>query len=335
MILPRPTARRVPEKVLYLVYIIAVTLLGTELCLRFGLVISDKYAIHARIKELNGDRKALILGDSFSLNSKGSFARLIEEQLAAEGFATLNLAGPGYGPHDYLLMLKLYGGKFQPDLVILNYFVGNDLNAALYRHARCDSPAQKLKELLNRSYLGPMLIKARAQMYWQKQLSEARDRAAREGDDLQGTASPFLLELGRAHPEHYLTSILVNTPESLAAWRENEKTLFEIVRMTRKAGCRLMLNILPPSPQVTERHHPFFRTMGFTIDRRVLSERVHQDLVLAFCEHHELACLDLLPAFRARSDQSLYMEHDTHWNPEGNRLASEIVKEPLAAIIRS
>src|SRR5262245_9011596 len=111
---------------LYILYLLVVVFLVLEISLRFGFPRSETYTIEQSIAGMGAGRRVLILGDSFSLNMEGSFARLLESHLSARGCQTLNLARSGFGPGDYLSMLERYGGDFRPDLVMVNTYVGND-----------------------------------------------------------------------------------------------------------------------------------------------------------------------------------------------------------------
>jgi hypothetical protein len=53
-----------------------------------------------------------------------------------------------------------------------------------------------------------------------------------------------------------------------------------------------------------------------------------------FCSAHGLRCFDVLPALRAARDRELYLEQDTHWNAEGNRIAFEEIRRNLESAPR-
>ena len=65
-----------------------------------------------------------------------------------------------------------------------------------------------------------------------------------------------------------------------------------------------------------------------------MHEEVDIDLpqrrLIEFCEQAGIRCMDLLPAFRARStEESLYALRNTHWNEAGIRVAAELVRSYL------
>ena len=78
--------------------------------------------------------RILALGDSMVWGGYGTdinqtFVKVLEKKLNNNlngRFSVINTGVIGYGPHHELLYLKERGYKFEPDLVILNFFVGND-----------------------------------------------------------------------------------------------------------------------------------------------------------------------------------------------------------------
>ena len=314
---------------IYLAYLVAIVCLALELCLRFGVVASEAYKIDTSIAGMREGPRALILGDSFSVDGDDSFGRLLGEYLSARDIRSLNLARSGFGYGDYLSMLQRYGVAFQPDIVIVNTYVGNDTSDTAYRPARTRGGKQFAKRWLARSYLGSLLLEVREKAISKNRLERvARVRESR-GRGPSELVNPFLVELSWAHPDCFLTNLLLETPDALPAWEANQATLLEIERIADSMNARLLLSVLPDSVQVNDSHHAFYKELGFTLDARMLGTSIPQDLLGRFCADHELWCLDLLPAFRQHREHELYKTGDSHWNAEGNRLAFEVVRDEL------
>ena len=112
---------------------------------------------------------------------------------------TANLASSGFGPVNYLEMLKEFGVKYQPDLILLNYFVGNDLMDTHFTLNRTNPPPQHLKALLKQCYLGRYLLEVRARLYQQKRIKTAqRDMEKTLPADAR-PLNPFVNELVREY----------------------------------------------------------------------------------------------------------------------------------------
>jgi hypothetical protein len=70
--------------------------------------------------------RLLILGDSFIL-PRSLLAKSLARDLADHNVSVLNAAISGTGPFEYLAEMKAVGVTFKPNVVLLSYYVGNDL----------------------------------------------------------------------------------------------------------------------------------------------------------------------------------------------------------------
>src|SRR5579885_1658619 len=80
--------------------------------------------------------RILVLGDSFAegiqVPLEKTFPYILEQKLNSEAeggkrFEAINLGVSGFGTAQEYLALKHYGLKYHPDLVILAFFIGNDV----------------------------------------------------------------------------------------------------------------------------------------------------------------------------------------------------------------
>lgn len=83
-----------------------------------------------------GKTKVLLLGDSFTwgLSAKPVF-NSFPDILAARGYVVYNTGIVGAEPAQYLAVAEKYIAQLQPDIVIVNFFAGNDIMYA-YREVR-------------------------------------------------------------------------------------------------------------------------------------------------------------------------------------------------------
>jgi GDSL-like Lipase/Acylhydrolase family len=76
-----------------------------------------------------GRARIVMLGDSITFGSRvrdaETFAALVESR--SERYEVLNLAVEGYGTDQELLQLEHFGLRYQPDVVVLNFAVTNDV----------------------------------------------------------------------------------------------------------------------------------------------------------------------------------------------------------------
>lgn len=120
------------------------------------------------------------------------------------------------------------------------------------------------------------------------------------------------------------------------ASRRNVEKVAEAVRYLdeacRERGIRLAVVLIPDKEQVYREYIPA-RFLP-------LPPSCMEDLRVAL-ERRDIVAIDLLPSFReeASAGKLLYWADDTHWNPQGIRLAAEIVwsriQEVLSAQVKS
>lgn len=106
------------------------------------------------------------------------------------------------------------------------------------------------------------------------------------------------------------------------AWKDHLANILALRDLAASRGAAFALVIIPSKEQV----YPWLLPPGSPADLEQPG-RVFQ----SFCADNAIPCLDLLPVFRAKADQTprrwldpetdLYWRHDGHWNLKGNRLA--------------
>jgi hypothetical protein len=111
----------VPFSCLTSVLVFAALLEGA---LRFGIIENAQYDRAQNQKKTK--YKLLILGDSFIL-PRSLLAKSLARDLAEHDVSVLNAAVSGTGPFEYLAEMKAVGMNFKPSVVLLSYYVGNDL----------------------------------------------------------------------------------------------------------------------------------------------------------------------------------------------------------------
>ncbi len=128
--------RRHPARRLALA-LLASALLFEGLC-RTGLVPNRRQALAAE-RAVAGRPSVTVLGDSFSIETGNPATTRLRRHLSHLGLATVNLAAPGMGPTDYLAQPEDSGPTPASRLVIVNYYVGNDLTDTLSLDAASSS----------------------------------------------------------------------------------------------------------------------------------------------------------------------------------------------------
>jgi len=114
-------------KALLVVASTAIGLVAAEGALRLGLVPNRQYdRVRPQRDPASARLRLLILGDSF-IRSGSQLDSELQSRLAAYDVSVLNLAEGGTGPFEYLSAMRGAGAEFRPNVVLLSYYVGNDL----------------------------------------------------------------------------------------------------------------------------------------------------------------------------------------------------------------
>ena len=310
------------QNVVLVVIPLLLLILLFEMILRFG-VIQNPY--HTRLEwELNpkdASDRILIVGDSFS-EKNGELNQMLTKEFSTKHVQLLNISQGGLGPVEYYQDIKRWIKNIKPKTIILSYYVGNDLTNA-------QKTSKRIDEFLDQFYLTEFINSrkfSKDQFPTEKWKGMGIDSEMIEWA-LQEKINPWLLEAARHDQNYILNNILMEGRENQALWEKVQSLLKKIIDEAKLYDAELSMVIFPRSVQINKDLFPFFEKVKLNLDEKTLHSRKPQDLLLEFCKTHAVRCLDLLPAFRAKNDESLYKERDDHLNTNGNRLAAKLIIE--------
>ncbi len=287
--------------------------------------------------------RMVALGDSFTYGAGVTydeiFTTLLERSLQelASGVEIINLGVSGWDPSEYFHLLKVYGSKFEPDLVMMNFFIGNDIMRR--RGAYVEEPIV----VAGQSYyvhtignwvhdtFGPdrwylfhninYLLKVGAVRLRQTQdLNEGMREAA-------GVWVPFRSREGYLKDIDERSEIYLkeDTPAFGYHWNRTVATLNEMREFLGARGIPLMLVLLPAQEQLDpDLRRELMTALGTGPDHYDFTKP--QRLLTAWCEQHGVLVVDLLPAFEQVLDRTgLYFQNDIHWTKTGHDLAARTI----------
>ncbi len=124
----RRRIRRGVGALLLLVTSVSVCLGAFELLLRWNVIPNAYYLENQVLGDVNQSGLfTFIVGDSFIAATEPFVADYVYPMLAPYGVRIRNTATPGTGPVQYLESLRREGARYRPKVVLLSYYVGNDL----------------------------------------------------------------------------------------------------------------------------------------------------------------------------------------------------------------
>jgi hypothetical protein len=262
------------------------------------------------------------LGDSFAVGPAVAFADNYLTQLESRlaGVEVCNFGVSGAGPREYLAVLRKDVWQFQPDLVLVSVFVGNDVTETLPTPRNLDPRQFSLYLLLTRSW-------------------RLAQEQGRQGESPGGSATGRLPARGMspqtfAEVEARRLAVCQKRPARGIdrKWRRALADLDAMVNDCRRQGVRLAVVLIPDEFQANSAVlHLALREANMS--RGDLDIEFPQKRLKEFFAQRGVPCLDLLPAFR--DQPGTYAPRDTHWNEKGNRLAAvEIARWLRQTVIR-
>ena len=269
------------------------------------------------------------IGDSFAFGVvpyQNNYLTLLESKLQEKSInvEVLNLGIPAIGPKDYVTVLVHEGLALKPDMLLLSFFVGNDI---------ADIPSIKIEKYsyvisffsyimkLMRSYEGP-IVETAINIESKEDSRDQRDYC----DDCPTFNEETFLGI-----EKDRSSIFLEGNERLEY--QLDKVVFylkKIRAICQEKGIELALVLIPDELQVNaelrksviEKYYPHLEE-GLWNDRLPnirLTMRLHE---------LNIKYLDLYEYFAERSTERLYKPRDTHWNIAGNNLAANTIQDYL------
>lgn len=275
------------------------------------------------------------IGDSFLVGAVPHAFHLTTVCERELGVAVDSFGVAGAGPPEYLAMLVEDALPLDPDLVVIQVFVGNDLS---YGNVETDRPHQRLRAWLERDrVLLAVLPRRLARVAGERRARGGATRAVAAPQGLEASSFPWVDDPRLEQP---------SLSEEVFAGLETRRAL-EVCRGVPSAfedACRMLLAardaagaiplcvvIVPDEFQVEDDLWQEVRARAAT----PLDRDAPQRLLAAFLAREGIPFLDLLPALREVAPledgrRHVYHLRDTHFNARGNRVAGEALARFLA-----
>lgn len=287
------------------------------------------------IPRVPGVRRIVLLGDSYSWAGglAGNYATLLEGEMAKAGLETevLNVGYAGSHLGEQLVWLRDDALQFDPDLVALAFYVGNDFSDAI-AWRRVFPLGGRLRSVDVREV--PLWVRGRPFLVGSHLATFVEDSWRRATQTTTGSAPDSLrrsaylaVERDRmmlASEAHF--DSISDKVEYVAG------TLSEMRALLERHGIDFIVLALPDPFQIDaqlrqEVIDEFAPDLGAN-PRWDRPQRVLEDL----CRAQEIPFLDLLPAFTAAhrvGHADLYLPNEPHWDDAGNELAARVLAAEL------
>lgn len=307
----------------------------------FGTMRTNQLGYNDRDHEFEkppGAFRIVMLGDSFSWSGwEKNYVRrlegLLEGHIQPGEIEVINAGWPGMGPLDLKRLLELEGLRFDPDMVGLALFVGNDFFENFHRRTALRNGKLThipdpffpeagsrlrgfIKYLKRESYLLDLLRKVKTLL---------REIVEKKAEDTGADDTGLMSRKSYLEFEYYRTPLFKNRLTEKERDKINivQDIVIQINRQLRERGVVFFLYIIPDEIQVNSILCREVMDL-FQLDPGDYNFRQPQEIMTEFCRENGILVYDLLPdLLRAENDCPLYQLRDSHWNERGNSIAAE------------
>lgn len=299
-----------------------------------------------------GGRPVLLLGDSFTWGFapyEDKYGTLLQK---ISGRRVLKCGVVGYGARQELAkarkVIKASGAR--PSLIVVGWWVDDMVNDYLFPNStvingypvtktyledpvsgkRVSVPDEDLKAAYDRLARGFGAFSLRGAKDWLRARSVIYN-LLRELKLLRtiGFRLGLLVTDQADRPPLSVPPVFLppaEYPWLEGAWKAHEANLLAFKKLAAENGSDLLFVLIPAREQVYPALRPEFKGADWDYPDRRVAE---------FLKSNGVACLDLLPYFRAAADpapkrlldpeKDLYWRFDPHWNVKANRIAAGLI----------
>jgi hypothetical protein len=298
-----------------------------------------------------GERRILFLGDSFVFGGYRPAAETFVGRCAraiaavASGVRAINASCPEWGTRHEAAALEHHDLPLSPDVVVLCFYVGNDLFDNLseepYEVEVAGDGTLTLTKREQQSLRKRILAHSRLyQLYdstafatWLRHPFGVEDNFQRPPNSSRLREDTYY-ELERRDLEVCRRGA-ADRPPLDEAWRLTEQFLAKIATLAAGAGAKTSLVVIPDEAQVDEGLRAEL-ARRFHLDEKDFDLDQPQRRLAEIARRLGLPLVDLLPAFREKGRKGgLYEPVDTHWNGAGQALAADLVAPGLVLLLPS
>lgn len=292
-----------------------------------------------QIPKPEGTKRILFVGDSFTMGwgvkESDTFVRLseslIRQKIVQFPVETINAGFTASGPSGYYIFLKYFGLDLDPDIIVVGFFIGNDITA------RTDVEWVKTNEQGL-----PDVVRSKSYYVNQNGSLRYKDTPLRFRVPFLNNSHAFLLLANSILPLQasedpskeqvdQLSCLLSGDCHDLDTSKSEVKFLFSgIQKLVKSKGKRLIVMMIPDELQVNT--YPTFKVTRKLPVLPSERRRINNEFATYF-QSEGIEYIDLLPEFMNNAKEQLYIIDDWHFNEKGHAFAATIISEALAKIL--
>lgn len=268
-------------------------------------------------EKTEGTCRILGIGDSFTYGIvpyENNYLTLVEEKLKQQGanVELINMGIPSIGPREYLSLFVNEGVELKPDLVVVSFFVGNDFT----------DDFETKRKLYTHSYVASLT-------YYLYSAHTKYEGQANYGL-VYNDERPTFTDEAYLNLEKVRSQIFLKQNQAFNAELDDATSyLIKMKSICDAQKISLVILLLPDEVQVSR---PLQTSVlrGLALSPEAMDFSLPDRLIVERLKQKGIDSIDLLGEFQSAAEQKkLYRPRDSHWNIEGNKLASEIITPPL------
>lgn len=297
---------------------------------------------HLPVKKLKTDSdwqvqrplKILVIGDSQCVTDF-SFPHLLAAKLP-RNVEVIKMCESGCGPDHYLQFYSMAVRRYNPDMVVLSFYVGNDIiNLLKFTEAPLK---EKLKLYLGSTFETYHLARIaysrirygiERTIFKAKVRKEEKPQAEYSGEDYVSEVNVLMLQDAKRYPAIYKENLAVSSKDIKKAYDVFDSIMRSFMNKLNRNKTPLILISIPDALQVNIKYHEFFRNIGFITDSDMLTSNAPQQRLSDLSKKYNFDFIDALPDFRKRDSEVLYYLNDGHLNRKGHRYLADLLLERL------
>lgn len=269
-----------------------------------------------------GNFRIAAIGDSFAFGVvpyKHNYLTLLESQLQDKGFdaEVCNLGIPSTGPGDYLAILRQEALQLEPDMVLVSFFIGNDIIEGIRK-----------KKWYEYSYAASLI----------RYLFVIRPKY--EGQVVHGTGTycdncPSFDESAYLNVEKERSVLYLTERTDVLPLIDQVLAPVEDMRnICKELGIPFAVVIIPDEVQINKGLQQKVRA-ALAVQDSDWNTVLPNERLAARLKDMGVAFLDLLPFFAEKAQtERLYRPRDSHWNIAGNQLAADVIQEYISNTVQ-